>query len=130
MWRVYNLHHTSVFTYSHTNTPLGQSERAYYLSYFINLHNARSLCHTRALYINICTQPTSTVILFLAKSDKVSINQNLNQPIRARAGSYLHHKYIWLGMFDTNDYPPSLAQNNTFSTTRVSRVTLDIPVEK
>ena len=36
MWRVYNLHHTSVFTYSHENTPLGQSERAYYLSYFIN----------------------------------------------------------------------------------------------
>ena len=36
MWRVYNLHHASVFTYSHANTPLGQSERAYYLSYFIN----------------------------------------------------------------------------------------------
>ena len=35
MWRVYNLHHTSVFTYSHANTPLGQSERAYYLSNFI-----------------------------------------------------------------------------------------------
>ena len=38
MWRVYNLHHTSVFTYSHANTPLGQSERAYYLSYFINIY--------------------------------------------------------------------------------------------
>ena len=25
-----------MFTYSHANTPLGQSERAYYLSYFIN----------------------------------------------------------------------------------------------
>ena len=36
MWRVYNLHHASVFTYSHANTPLGQSERTYYLSYFIN----------------------------------------------------------------------------------------------
>ena len=33
MWRVYNLHHTNVFTYSHANTPLGQSERAYYLMY-------------------------------------------------------------------------------------------------
>ena len=30
------LRHTSVFTYSHANTPLGQSERAFYLSYFIN----------------------------------------------------------------------------------------------
>ena len=35
MWHVYNLHHTSVFTYSHANTPLGQSERVCYLSYFI-----------------------------------------------------------------------------------------------
>ena len=27
---------TTMFTYSHANTPLGQSGRAYYLSYFIN----------------------------------------------------------------------------------------------
>ena len=33
MWRVYNLRHTAVFTYSHANTPLGQSE----LSYFMKL---------------------------------------------------------------------------------------------
>ena len=26
----------TMFTYSHANTPLGQSERAYYLGYFIN----------------------------------------------------------------------------------------------
>ena len=26
---------TTMFTYSHANTPLGQSERAYYLSHFI-----------------------------------------------------------------------------------------------
>ena len=31
-----SLRHTTMFTYSHANTPLGQSERAYYLSYFIN----------------------------------------------------------------------------------------------
>ena len=30
------LRHTTMFTYSHANTPLGQSERAHYLSYFIN----------------------------------------------------------------------------------------------
>ena len=29
---------TTMFTYSHTNTPLGQSERAYPLSYFINMY--------------------------------------------------------------------------------------------
>ena len=28
---------TTMFTYPHANTPLGQSERAYYLSYFINI---------------------------------------------------------------------------------------------
>ena len=28
---------TTMFTYSHANTPLGQSERACYLSYFINI---------------------------------------------------------------------------------------------
>ena len=27
---------TTMVTYSHATTPLGQSERAYYLSYFIN----------------------------------------------------------------------------------------------
>ena len=26
-----------MFTYTHANTPVGQSERAYYLSYFINM---------------------------------------------------------------------------------------------
>ena len=41
MWRVCNLHHTSVFTYSHANTPLGQSERVYYLSYFIRADSQR-----------------------------------------------------------------------------------------
>ena len=29
---------TTMFTYSHANTALSQSERAYYLSYFIKLH--------------------------------------------------------------------------------------------
>ena len=31
---------TTMFTYSHANTPLGQSEHAYYLSYFININGA------------------------------------------------------------------------------------------
>ena len=30
-----SLRHTTMFTYSHATAPLGQSERAYYLSYFI-----------------------------------------------------------------------------------------------
>ena len=28
---------TTMFTYSHANTPFGQSERAYYLNYFIKI---------------------------------------------------------------------------------------------
>ena len=35
-----SLRHTTTFTYSHANTPLGQSERACFLSYFINIHNS------------------------------------------------------------------------------------------
>ena len=31
---------TTMFTYSHANTPLGQSERAYYLSYLINMYGS------------------------------------------------------------------------------------------
>ena len=31
-----------MFTYSHANTPLGQSERAYYLSYFINTNTTHA----------------------------------------------------------------------------------------
>ena len=46
MWRVYNLHHTSVFTYSHANTPLGQSDRAYYLMYTANLEKVVQLKYT------------------------------------------------------------------------------------
>ena len=33
------LRHTTMFTYSHPNTPLGQSECAYYLSYFIIVYS-------------------------------------------------------------------------------------------
>ena len=33
---------TTMFTYSHTNTPLEQSERAYYLSYFIKINNSNN----------------------------------------------------------------------------------------
>ena len=36
------LRHTTMFTYSHANTPLGQSERTYYLSYFIILFRVRN----------------------------------------------------------------------------------------
>ena len=35
----------TMFTYSHANTPLGQSERAYYLSYFIKYDITESYNH-------------------------------------------------------------------------------------
>ena len=36
-----------MLTYSHANTPLGQSERAYYLSYFLKPHKLRSTLENR-----------------------------------------------------------------------------------
>ena len=42
---------TTMFTYSHANTPLGQSERAHYLSYFINYY--RSLLITIHHYTSL-----------------------------------------------------------------------------
>ena len=35
---------TTMFTYSHANTPLGQSERAYHFSYFINMLKNMFIC--------------------------------------------------------------------------------------
>ena len=40
---------TTMFTYSHANTPLAQSERAYYLSYFIN----SAMADNRSLNMNV-----------------------------------------------------------------------------
>ena len=64
MWRVYNLHHASVFTYSHANTPLGQSERAYYLSYFINIY----------IYIYIYIYPFTKTLVFQKYISYIFIN--------------------------------------------------------
>ena len=44
---------TAMFTYSHANTPLGQSERVYYLSYFITDNNYQYLLLYYALSLNI-----------------------------------------------------------------------------
>ena len=59
---------TTMFTYSHANTPLGQSERAYYLSYFINYNNCgkelllieviifiKLLAPKRAVWLFVCS---------------------------------------------------------------------------
>ena len=37
---------TTMFTCTHANTPLGQSERVYYLSYFIKLVPTRTLLYS------------------------------------------------------------------------------------
>ena len=37
------LSHSTMFTYSHATTPFGQSERAYYLSYFITCNNSKPI---------------------------------------------------------------------------------------
>jgi len=41
-----SLRHTTMFTYSHPTMPLGQSERAHYLSYFIRLNTGGKVFQT------------------------------------------------------------------------------------
>ena len=58
-----------MFTYSHANTPLGQSERMYYLSYFINYasnihyyntrYTAKKNLYNISIQTNICKQSIS-----------------------------------------------------------------------
>ena len=56
---------TTMFTYSHFNTPLGQSERAYCLSYFIQaipismLHKWKNLKLHAGLWLLLTKMPTS-----------------------------------------------------------------------
>ena len=49
---------TTMVTYSHATTPLGQSERAYYLSYFINRfgHTVNFSCNILLPYLFSCLQ--------------------------------------------------------------------------
>ena len=44
---------TTMFTYSHANTALGQSERAYYLSYFINKNGDGFHCMRMILVMSV-----------------------------------------------------------------------------
>ena len=50
-------HVTIMFTYSHVNTPLSQSERAYYLIYYIKYnidHDTRAFIQHMIKYITVC----------------------------------------------------------------------------
>ena len=61
---------TTMFTYSHTNTPLDQSERAYYLSYFIKVLTIVPaflwFCYTR------CQQATAVLLYRVFKGINVA----------------------------------------------------------
>ena len=52
---------TTMFTYSHANTALGQSERAYYLSYFISIY----LCQKENFKILVLEKGFQIFLLFL-----------------------------------------------------------------
>ena len=73
-WRVYNLRHTTMFTYSHANTPLGQSEHAYYLSYFIknNTNHKQTnniLQYQKTLPISLMTKLNAVYMILWRKKD-------------------------------------------------------------
>ena len=55
-----------MFTYSHANTPLGQSDRAYYLSYFINAY--ASFCN--GVFSSLRTLGTPWAIYSVAFAEK------------------------------------------------------------
>ena len=111
MWRVYNLHHTSVFTYSHANTPLGQSERAYYLSYFIKHNNpviSWTVYITEILYCEHLTDErsnifgtnnffTGTDLTCKSVSMKWSLRSDFNTVVHANKGLQLSNRLSVIG---------------------------------
>ena len=68
-------HIKTVFTYSHANTPLSQSERAYYLSYFIKCSGTYYIASGTILVINIRSiGPITCFVLSARKHFKTSLN--------------------------------------------------------
>ena len=68
-------HIKTVFTYSHANTPLSQSERAYYLSYFIKCSGTYYIASGTILVINIGSiGPITCFVLSARKHFKTSLN--------------------------------------------------------
>ena len=66
-----------MFTYSHAKTPLGQSERAYYLSYFINLDiNKRKYFKNSFIVAVFVVLPAKTNILI--NSSAVPLSSTIN----------------------------------------------------
>ena len=64
-----------MFTYSHANTPLGQSERAYYLSYFIKINKRKYFKHSFIVAVFIVL-PAKTNILI--DSSAVPLSSTIN----------------------------------------------------
>ena len=58
---------TTMVTYSHATTPLGQSERAYYLSYFIN---GNPLVHAKTKNNKTFNKRKNRALLSLRRSQK------------------------------------------------------------
>ena len=92
---------TTMFTYSHANTPLGQSERAYYLSYFITSNAAgefknstapsrrsssKEAQHRKEIFVRGDSFPDSDV---LVNQDQRQITES-NQTTRVVGHSYQH----------------------------------------
>ena len=87
------LRHTTVFTCSHANTPLGQLERAYYLSYFINLSNTYKV-HQLYMYINQCSLESWSLTLLLIKNIIIFVGPSCHNFINIigfwkRSGSFI-----------------------------------------
>ena len=79
---------TTMVTYSHATTPLGQSERAYYLSYFIKLHNEARALSSPSRYFQLSTNLGKDFFRYLWYCSKKKIECGLTW------------HYWWLGSTD------------------------------
>ena len=101
-----HIDHTTMFTYSHANTPLSQSERAYYLSYFIKSYNRYPV-----IVNNLCG-------IFLEISNQHSVNSGVFKCSITFSGdiSYLFKIYIpfLASTAEQITSPPSKCQINRY----------------
>ena len=61
---------TTMFTYSHANTPLGQSEHPYYLSFFIKFITPSWLKQRKQSILN--NEPTAVTLTIVHKTKKMN----------------------------------------------------------
>ena len=76
---------TTIFTYSYANTPLGLSERAYYLSYFIK----------RVISVLVCVCVCGWRRL-ISGSLRSTVGRNMHISMQTNIGTISRYKKLWI----------------------------------